>query len=344
MPYLKDHGLYGGNSNPLYQKSYFNKLGKITMDISKIPRPRNIIYLGGDKLLVVADDKTSFIYNIKSFVKSTPTGDITNLPNEITIMERLLELGDHFGVSTDNKIIIYSKATQSKVKEVPHSSIANSTGAGRINDIFYVDKDITLLIVARKESAECFYFNKNTLSITNKVTFNSDFPPTLSGAFIENDFLYCFNYDSKQIVIFNWRDGRLIQSKFIPMANFYGFGPVGNNNVAIIWNDSGNVSYVYYSILNKITLAQEVEKGIIYVQKSGVNQVLKQEKLRNMIYCSDMFAEIYKSKKYGKYAVNVSGNADENIYEDMITFDNDNYAYSVGTSNREITIFQIVRE
>ncbi len=63
-----------------------------------------------------------------------------------------------------------------------------------------------------------------------------------------------------------------------------------------------------------------------------------------MIYCSSMFAEIYKSQKYGKYAVNVSGNEGENIYENMMTFDNDNYAYSVGTSNREITIFQIVRE
>ncbi|MGR5876782.1 hypothetical protein ACT7C3_11405 [Bacillus pacificus] len=55
----------------------------------------------------------------------------------------MLELGDYFGVCTSSTIIIYSKATQDKVKEVPYSS------TGTINDIFFVDKDISYSIVAK---------------------------------------------------------------------------------------------------------------------------------------------------------------------------------------------------
>ncbi|BCC74148.1 hypothetical protein BCJMU51_p2003 (plasmid) [Bacillus cereus] len=343
MNVLADHGIIGGNANPLYKKSYFNKMGTIILDATKIPKPENVIYLGGDKILVVAEDKTSFIYSLKGFAKSTPTGNITSLPSEITTFSRLLELGDYFGVCTQTTIIVYSKATQNKVKEVTYSS------TGQINDIFYVDKDISLLIVARNSDAECFHFNKNTLSITNKVTFNSQFPASLqgngAGAFVENDFLYCFDFDYKQILIFNWKDGKLVQSKSVVTsgATFYGFGRVGNKDVAVIWSNLGNEVTKLFSIYNKTTLTQDPTQGIIYV-KSTDTTILRQERIRNVVVCDGRFTEIHKPKKIAQYAVNYSMSNDLNATGNMMTFDNDKYAYSVNSVTREITIYRIVRE
>lgn len=343
MNVLADHGIIGGNANPLYKKSYFNKMGTIILDATRIPKPENVIYLGSDKILVVAEDKTSFIYSLKGFAKSTPTGNITNLPSEITTFSRLLELGDHFGVCTSTTIIVYSKATQNKVKEVPYSS------TGTINDVFYVDKDISLLIVARNSSAECFHFNKTTLNITTKVTFNSRFPASLqgkgAGAFVENDFLYCFDFDYMQINIFNWKDGKLVQSKSIVTSgtNFYGFGRVGNKDVAVIWSTLGNEIIKSFSIYNKATLAQDPAQGIIYVKSTDAT-ILKQEKIRNIVVCNDRFTEIHKPKKITQYAVNYSMSNDLNAIGNMMTFDSDKYAYAVNSATREITIYRVVRE
>lgn len=344
MNVLADHGIIGGNANPLYKKSYFNKMSTIILDATRIPKPENVIYLGDDKILVVAEDKTSFIYSLKGFAKSTPTGNITNLPSEITTFSRLLELGDYFGVCTSTTIILYSKVTQSKVKEVPYSS------TGTINDIFYVDKDITILIVVRNANAECFHFNKNTLSITNKVTFNSRFPVSLqgkgAGSFVENDFLYCFDFDYTTILIFNWKDGKLVQSKSLPTSgsqSYYGFGRVGNKDVAVIWSDLGNEITKFFSIYNKTTLAQDPAQGIIYVRASDAT-ILKQEKLRNIVVCTNWFTEIYKPKKITQYAVNYSMSNDLNARGNMMTFDNDKYAYSVNSATREITLYRVVRE
>ncbi|MCU5717536.1 hypothetical protein OCB69_20820 [Bacillus cereus] len=345
MNVLADHGIIGGNTNPLYKKSYFNKMGTIILDATRIPKPENVIYLGSDKILVVAEDKTSFIYSLKGFAKSTPTGNITNLPSEITTFSRLLELGDYFGVCTQTTIIIYSKVTQKKVKEVPYSS------TGTINDIFFVDKDISLLIVARNENAECFHFNKTTLSITSKVTFNSQFPASLqgngAGAFVENDFLYCFDLEYPNILVFNWKDGKLVQSKSL-LSNgtqtYYGFGRVGNKDVAVIWSDLGNETTKYFSIYNKATLTPDPARGIVYVNYYSDTAILKQEKLRNFIVCARRFVEIYKPKKITQYAVNYSMIEDFTAIGNMMTFDNDKYAYSVNTTTREITIYRIVRE
>ncbi|MEK5197392.1 hypothetical protein MHI49_28665 [Bacillus sp. FSL M7-0884] len=345
MNVLADHGIIGGNANPLYKKSYFNKMGTIILDATRIPKPENVIYLGGDKILVVAEDKTSFIYSLKGFAKSAPTGNIKNLPSEITSFTRLLELGDCFGVCTQTTIIIYSKATQNKVKELPYSS------TGTINDVFYVDKDISLLIVARTSSAECFHFNKTTLSITNKVTFNSRFPTSLqgngSGAFVENDFLYCFDFEYPNILVFNWKDGKLVQSKSLPIngsQTYYGFGRVGNKDVAVIWSDLGNEITKFFSIYNKTTLVQDPAKGLIYVQLGTSATILKQERLRNVVVCDRRFIEIHKPKKISQYAVNYSMSEDNTAIGNMMTFDNDKYAYSVNTATREITIYRVVRE
>ncbi|HFK1428035.1 MULTISPECIES: hypothetical protein [Bacillus cereus group] len=345
MNVLADHGIIGGNANPLYKKSYFNKMGTIILDATRIPKPENVVYLGDDKILVVAEDKTSFVYSLKGFAKSTPTGNITNLPSEITTFSRLLELGDYFGVCTQTTIIIYSKATQSKVKELPYSS------TGTISDVFYVDKDISLLIVARASSAECFHFNKTTLSITNKVTFNSRFPVSLqgkgAGAFVENDFLYCFDYDYTAILIFNWKDGKLVQSKSLPFTgsqSYYGFGRVGNRDVAVIWSDLGNETTKYFSIYNKTTLTLDPAQGIVYVRAYSDTAILKQEKLRNFIVCDRRFVEIHKPKKIPQYAVNYSMSEDNTAIGNMMTFDNDKYAYAVNSGTREITIYRLVRE
>ncbi|PEC22793.1 hypothetical protein [Bacillus cereus] len=342
MNVLADHGIIGGNANPLYKKAYFNKMGTIILDATRIPKSENVVYLGDDKILVVAEDKTSFIYSLKGFTKSTPTGNIANLPSEITTFSRLLELGDYFGVCTQTTIIIYSKETQNKVKEVPYSS------TGTINDIFYVDKDITILIVARNANAECFHFNKNTLSITNKVTFNSRFLVSLqgkgAGAFVENDFLYCFDFDYAQILIFNWKDGKLVQSKSVANSpSFYGFGRVGNKDVAVIWSNLGNEATKFFSVYNKTTLTQDPAQGIIYVRYSEAT-ILKQEKLRNIVVCDRRFVEIHKPKKISQYAVNYSMSDDINVLGNMMTFDNDKYAYSVNSATREITLYRVVRE
>lgn len=343
MNVLADHGIIGGNANPLYKKSYFNKMGTIILDATRIPKQENVIYLGDDKILVVSEDKTSFVYSLKGFAKSTPTGNITKLPSEITSFTRLLELGDYFGVCTQTTIIIYSKATQNKVKEVPYSS------TGTINDIFYLDKDISLLIVARNISAECFHFNKTTLSITNKVTFNSRFPVSLqgqgAGAFVENDFLYCFDFEYPNILVFNWKDGKLVQSRSL-LSNgtqtYYEFGRVGNKDVAVIWSESGNDPV--FSIYNKSTLTPDPARGIVYARTYSDTVVLKQEKLRNFIVCDRRFIEIYKPKKITQYAVNYSMGDDYTAIGNMMTFDNDKYAYGVNSTTREITIYRIVRE
>ncbi|MCU5732183.1 hypothetical protein [Bacillus pacificus] len=346
MNVLADHGIIGGNANPLYKKSYFNKMGTIILDATRIPKPENVVYLGDDKILVVAEDKTSFVYSLKGFAKSTPTGNITNLPSEITSFTRLLELGDYFGVCTSTTIIIYSKATQNKVKEVPYSS------TGTINDIFFVDKDISLLIVARNENAECFHFNKTTLSITSKVTFNSRFPASLqrngAGAFVENDFLYCFDFEYPNILVFNWKDGKLVQSKSL-LSNgtqtYYEFGRVGNKDVAVIWSDLGSEMTKYFSVYNKTTLTPDPARGIVFIRAaSSDTAILKQEKLRNFIVCDRRFVEIYKPKKITQYAVNYSMSEDNTAFGNMMTFDNDKYAYSANKTTREITIYRIVRE
>ncbi|PGD58095.1 hypothetical protein COM40_12050 [Bacillus wiedmannii] len=343
MNVLADHGIIGGNANPLYKKSYFNKMGTIILDATRIPKPENVIYLGDDKILVVAEDKTSFVYSLKGFVKSPPAGNITNLPSEITTFSRLLELGDYFGVCTQTTIIIYSKVTQNKVKEVPYSS------TGTISDVFYVDKDISLLIVTRASSAECFHFNKTTLSITNKVTFSSRFPASLqgkgAGAFVENDFLYCFDFEYMTILIFNWKDGKLVQSKSVIASSttFYGFGRVGSKDVAVIWSNLGNEVTKFFNIYNKTTLTKEPVQGIIYV-KSTDTTILKQERIRNVVFCDSRFTEIHKPKKITQYAVNYSMSEDNTAIGNMMTFDNDKYAYAVNSGTREITIYRVVRE
>ncbi|PFM11704.1 hypothetical protein COJ40_09095 [Bacillus cereus] len=345
MNVLADHGIIGGNANPLYKKAYFNKMGTLILDATRIPKSENVVYLGDDKILVVAEDKTSFVYSLKGFTKSTPTGNIKNLPSEITTFSRLLELGDYFGVCTQTTIIIYNKATQNKVKELPYSS------TGTINDVFYVDKDISLLIVARNANAECFHFNKNTLSITNKVTFNSRFPVSLqgngAGAFVENDFLYCFDFEYTTILVFNWKDGKLVQSKSLlsnGTQNYYEFGRVGNKDVAVIWSDLGNEATKYFSIYNKTTLTLDPTRGIVYVRDYSNTAILKQEKLRNFIVCDRRFVEIHKPKKITQYAVNYSMSEDNNAIGNMMTFDNDKYAYAVNSATREITIYRVVRE
>ncbi|MCU5173784.1 MULTISPECIES: hypothetical protein [Bacillus cereus group] len=339
MNVLADHGIIGGNANPLYKKSYFNKMGTIILDATRIPKPENVVYLGDDKLLVVAEDKTSFVYSLKGFAKSTPTGNITNLPSEITTFIRLIELGDYFGVCTLSTIIIYSKVTQNKVKEIPYSS------ASTINDLFYVDQDTTLLMSVWSNGGEGFHFDKKTLTITKKVTFTGFTSNYMGGSFLEGDFLYY--YMDNAIKIFNWKDGKLVQSKSLPnngSQTYYGFGRVGNKDVAVIWSDLGNEVTKFFSIYNKTTLVQDPAKGLIYMQMGTSATALKQEKLRNVVVCDRRFIEIHKPKKITQYAVNYSMSEDNNAIGNMMTFDNDKYAYAVNSGSREITIYRIVRE
>lgn len=339
MNVLADHGITGGNANPLYKKSYFNKMGTIILDAAKILKPENVIYLGGDKILVVAEDKTSFIYSLKGFAKSTPTGNITSLPSEITTFSRLLELGDYFGVCTQTTIIIYSKDTQNKVKEIPYTSTS------AINDLFHVDQDTTLLVSSWSSGGEGFHFNKKTLTITKKVTFSGFTSNYMGGSFLEGDFLYY--YMDNAIKIFNWKDGNLVQSKSLQVGqnlSYYGFGRVGNKDIAVIWSDLGNEVTKFFSVYNKSTLVQDAAKGIIYLQMGTTATILKQEKLRNIVVCDRRFNEIHKPKKIAQYAVNYSMSDDLNALGNMMTFDNDKYAYSVNSVTREITIYRIVRE
>ncbi|HDR7669557.1 TPA: hypothetical protein QCX97_003442 [Bacillus wiedmannii] len=339
MNVLADHGIIGGNANPLYKKAYLNKMGTIILDATRIPKSENVIYLGDDKILVVAEDKTSFVYSLKGFAKSTPTGNITNLPSEITTFIRLLELGDYFGVCTLSTIIIYNKATQNKVKEIPYSS------ASTINDLFYVDQDTTLLMSVWSSGGEGFHFDKRTLTITKKVTFSGFTSNYMGGSFLEGDFLYY--YMDNAIKIFNWKDGKLVQSKSLPIngsQTYYGFGRVGNKDVAVIWSDLGNEITKFFSIYNKTTLVQDPAKGLIYVQLGTSATILKQERLRNVVVCDRRFIEIHKPKKISQYAVNYSMSEDNTAIGNMMTFDNDKYAYSVNTATREITIYRVVRE
>lgn len=228
MPYSIEHGISS------QKRLYLKKIAELNNGRSIVRG--NLIHLGSDKLLAIDEAGDATVHDIKTLTKTATTGNIKQLKGNVDFTrKRLIDIGElYFGVYYQNKIEIYAKSTQNKIKELLNVFVYDNYVDSDFN-VSHMD-DNAVYVIANNTGNFCCMEIDRTATIVNTFLINGSAIPDVSNSFISKDLEHLYVLEPYAIKIYSYKTKQLIKS--INASSVKCMARFGISDVFIVYNSS----------------------------------------------------------------------------------------------------------
>ncbi|PER25443.1 hypothetical protein [Bacillus cereus] len=336
MPYAAEH-----NYNRGKKRLYIKRMAEISGG-TYITRG-NVVHLGNDKILIIDKLANISIYDLKTLIKTSSTGNITTQLTGIDFTrKRLIDLGElYFGVYYQGKIIVYAKSTQNKVKEILNVFLYEDFTVSHVDDngiyILASSTDLYNDIVC------CMQIDK-TATIVNEFTITVDRSKDIYNSFISKDLEFLYVLEKYAIKIYSYKTKQLIKTVSEPNVKF--MSRLGNDVLVIV---DGSESDSHISVYTLKKGFSDYTNSFKNEWKFYNNTYLKKIHFVRKNYAafigSEACFDFYKSRNAtpsaNMFAIDI--NASTNPNSELTSLDNDRILYNYSETDGKLVFYKTVQ-